>query len=574
MLHPLAIQEWDKINPEGLDGRSLIDQVGFYGVYIPSDKQWNKQIEVFKKRFNKPGETEFVKDVSRGLVNLHISISLCDTFKSLIELYINSEDRLEYETKLSTDIIESWDLLKPIVPSLYAISQRLLKYLDNLNVLISKNGSKAELPDFCYWDFVNKVEIAVNAFEHTFRDANFFRSRPFMWALCFDELEIAPDWLFEDLIKNHLRSRSQKILYKLTTIPVVSNGMEIPKGISDNASSVAGDDYEFIKMGIYNKESQDNWLFFCERYLQKVIRDKFGKPHSPKSFFGIQDYNSGLKTSNKAKFSKGYTTKNANEFSHGGIMWYVMKELADGDDRSFYTYLMRKGINPLDPIPINDLQIDSIHRKIKPIVLYRYYFNKKSGLKRSRKVKSLYHGTDFIYAFADGNPRAFVNLINDFLCEMSLNTSGEPRKIAINVQAKIIDDFSNNYFYPRIAYYSEGVVKYMGKTITLESMINTIGDYFSEQYTGGAFNPDPFSRILIDKDCHEAISILFNKGLESGGIVAIPPEKSKHSITTYRLSYSLHPHFKLPQRLYREKRLSEILKPLLDSADPQLKLKL
>ncbi len=82
MLHPLAISEWDKIHPEGLDGKRLIDQVGFYGVYIPSDKQWKKQIEEFNKTFNEPSETDFVKYVSKGLVNLHISISLCDTFRS------------------------------------------------------------------------------------------------------------------------------------------------------------------------------------------------------------------------------------------------------------------------------------------------------------------------------------------------------------------------------------------------------------------------------------------------------------------------------------------------------------
>ena len=70
-----------------------------------------------------------------------------------------------------------------------------------------------------------------------------------------------------------------------------------------------------------------------------------------------------------------------------------------------------------------------------------------------------------------------------------------------------------------------------------------------------------------------------NKGLDAGGILALEVEKNvfgqRNTLGTYRLSYSLHPYFGLPQRSYREKNLSEIIAPLLkNEPDTQLTLNL
>jgi len=560
MLHPQAIMYRDSLNTN-----SLMDQIPFYGVYIPSDKQWNKQIEVFEKTFeNNP---DFVRAISRGIVNLNILIALCDNFKTLINIGLG--DQSDYDVLLSIELIDLWKLPKPITPNLYSITQRFLSYVEDLNIIINRADTNCILNDFCYWDFVNKTEIAINAFEERFKDIDFFKKRPFKWALCFDELEIAPKWLFDELIKKHLRSRSQKIIFKMTTIPEVSRDIVMPTD-SDNFSSTLGDDYESVPMWVYNNRSQANWHEFCEKYLLKILRNKFNKNLAPKLFFGDHDYNIGLREYDRSKFSSKYTSKQETEFDKGGIMWYVMMELAEKDN-SFKAYLIRKGIDPSNPIPTKKGQIDQVHRKIKPIVLYRYYFNKDENQKRTRKVLSYNHGRDYIYDFADGNPRAFVNLINEFIPEFKLNKNGDPIKIPVNRQASIISNFCIDYFYPRIAYYAESVIKYKGKTITLENIVNYIGNYFREQYIGKTFYSDPFSRIRFDNKCPKEIEKLFNKGLESGGILALEEEFStiakKNEMGIYRLSYSLFPYYGLPQRSYAIKNLSEILEPILKIED-------
>lgn len=558
MLHPDAIKEWEKCN-----SKPLFEEIPFYGIYIPTDRQWNKQIEVFEREFS--NNDKFTHAITQGLINLNVLIALCNTFRSLIQIGIKNDDNLlrEYDIALAQELIGLWKIPTPIVPDLYSISQRFYSYVDDLNIIVQRADTNIKLEDFCYWDFVNKVEIAINAFEERFKNVDFFKNKPFKWALCFDELEIAPQWLYTRLMNDELRSRNQKILFKLTTIPTISMAKE-----TGTLSSRNLDDYEIVKLWVYDSRSQSNWRNFCESYLQKVLFAKFQTNILTKTLFGELDYNKALRESDKSTFSQLSTAENS-EFEKGGIMWYVMRELAQ-IDRSFYMYLNKKHIDPFDPRPINKGQIDQVHRKIKPIVLYRYYF-KKSEKKRSRKVVFFNHGRNYIYDIADGNPRAFVNLINDFLPIVSLNKkNGLPQTIPVNKQAAIISDFCVNYFYPRVAYYPDSVVKFRNKTITLEKVINQIGTFFQKQYIENDFKQDPYSLILFDDKCPNEIEKIFNKGLESGGILLIEEEEREKEVrnvrkTTkvYRLSYSLYPYFNLPQRTYSVRDLSGILTSLL-----------
>jgi len=565
MLHPEAISNWDNHH-----SKKLFDKIPFYGIYIPADKQWSKQIETFEANFR--DKADFVRSISKGLINLNVLIAVCDTFKSLIHIGVN-EDCQKHDILLAEELIDLWEIPTPIVPDLYSITQRFHKYVSQLDTLVQRKETHVRLEDYCYWDFVDKVGLAINAFEERFKNFDFFKEKPFKWALCFDELEVAPQWLFLELIDQNFRSRNQKILFKITTIPTITaqefqaTRDELEK--KDTFSSNTGDDYEIIKMWVHNSRAQKNWRMFCNEYAKKMLFNKFNKEISPTLFWGQQNYNEALKASDKAVFAKFFRLKEQSEFEEDGIIWYVMKEVAQMD-KSFHRYLLRKGVDPLNPVPINKRQVDQVHRKIKPIVLYRYYFKKEDDQRRSRKVVSFNYGTDYIYDLTDGNPRAFVNLFNKFMPEFKLNGSGVPIMIKINTQANIISEFSKEYFYPRVAYYSDSVVRYKGKIITLENMLDAIGNYFHSQYIGEKFTADPFSLIKFDEKCPNEIIKLFNKGLESGGILMVEDEEYKgvrKNVRIYRLSYSLYPYYNLPQRLYAIKNLSDILSSLLNTED-------
>ena len=126
MLHPKALYHWNDN-----DAVEIRKRIPFYGVYIPSDRQWSRQLENFERRFdNKP---EFVKSVSRGLVNLNILIALCSTFDSLLALI--SKENSEEEVMLCKYLMDCWELEKPMTPTLYNITQKLNMYVRDVNVL-------------------------------------------------------------------------------------------------------------------------------------------------------------------------------------------------------------------------------------------------------------------------------------------------------------------------------------------------------------------------------------------------------------------------------------------------------
>ena len=59
------------------------------------------------------------------------------------------------------------------------------------------------------------------AFQEIFKNTSFVNQKKFKWALCFDELEIAPEWLQKKIYTEYLRSTNQSLLFKITSTPLI-----------------------------------------------------------------------------------------------------------------------------------------------------------------------------------------------------------------------------------------------------------------------------------------------------------------------------------------------------------------
>ena len=556
MLHPKALYHWNDN-----DAVEIRKRIPFYGVYIPSDRQWSRQLENFERRFdNKP---EFVKSVSRGLVNLNILIALCSTFDSLLALI--SKENSEEEVMLCKYLMDCWELEKPMTPTLYNITQKLNMYVRDVNVSVNKGDMTTDLPKCFMYDFYDIVGLGIDAFEQVFKNDTFFQSRDFRWALCFDELEVAPKWLFEELIQKCLRSRNQKILLKMTSTP--DSGVNI-NSIEKKTPSKK-DDYEVIKMWVYNSRSQTEWRDFCERYTSNLLYKRYQKRIEPLQVLGDYNIDNAIAEASNMKASKGDSI----QFYPGGIAYEVFKSLAV-IDKSFYMFLLKKGINPLDPSPKDREQESPIHRKIKPLVYYRYYF-RKEGAVRSRKIVRFNHGKKHIYDLSDGNLRAFVNLMNELLKNVELDSNGNPKRIKLNIQARVIEQFSREYFYPRIVFYPDSNIRYQNKTISLQKIIDLIGNFFYRKIVIDDFSADPYSFFRFDENCPEEFRRFLEIALESGGILMAEDEANIRGVRkgckVYRLAYSLYPYYNLPQRDYNVVDLSRILYPLLSKIEKEKK---
>ena len=91
------------------------------------------------------------------------------------------------------------------------------------------------------------------------------------------------------------------------------------------------------------------------------------------ALLGDHDYLEGIKSEEAIKFSK-LKSKSNTEFDEGGITWFIMKSL-QVYDKSFYEYLLKKNIDPVNPIAIdrNKDIISSSQNKTNSFIQVLFY---------------------------------------------------------------------------------------------------------------------------------------------------------------------------------------------------------
>src|SRR5262249_25447958 len=123
----------------------------------------------------------------------------------------------------------------------------------------------------------------------------------FKWALCFDELEIAPEFLQKELITSSLRSRDQKILFKLTTLPlVILDSDEFAESVTKKPSN--RNDYNIIRMWLHDKPSENEWQDFSDKLFASVFYKTFGLRRSVSDILGSYNIDTVLAVSEPDKF--------------------------------------------------------------------------------------------------------------------------------------------------------------------------------------------------------------------------------------------------------------------------------
>jgi hypothetical protein len=233
-------------------------------------------------------------------------------------------------------------------------------------------------------------------------------------------------------------------------------------------------------------------------------------------------------------------------------MWKVLVRLVEMDP-SFKSFLAQKKIDPINPFP-REGQTDSVHRKIKPLISFRYYFNKIDS-KRSRKAVHLYYGVEHLYELTDGNPRMFLNLLSkyDYYFKNKM-------KVPINVQAQNIMDFSLEVY----STFRDDPEGYSFNEYSLQKFLDKVGNFVFREIVEKPFTSDPHSCFTLDTNTPENIKRLVLYGLEIGALQVIKEPRSKNFDSIIdkkiRLSYALHPKYHIPKRTYESIKLETILR--------------
>ncbi|MBI3510939.1 MAG: hypothetical protein HY064_09745 [Bacteroidetes bacterium] len=513
-------------------------KISFYAVYISTDIYWNAQKDSYNEQLK--SMPKYALAVSKVAVTTNVLYALCETFENILKYKIENND-ISQEIELSKTLIEGWSL-PPTIPNIAMVKESLLRRADLLNRHIQKtifncvDDSEVKLEnDFFFIDYDPVIINAISAFERIYKITNNPR-----WALCFDELELAPIWL-QDRLFNSLRSRTQKILYKLSASPILS--------ISDNISASPNNDLKLVKMWPHGK--RDKYQEFSEAILKSLLFKKFNRDIEPELIFGSNPL-----------FRKDHEKK---DYEEGGETWKQIIDLAK-DDPDLRKLLQGHHINPKNPqVGVeNRRKLDTVLRKIKPIVYFRNYYStydikSKNRKARSRKASTLFYGKEVIYRICDGNPRWLIGIVEAILTKCNNNRI---QKISDASQAMVLKNIADQ-FYNVIKTIPGAVFQTKHKMYTLSGILKEVGDTFFNEIVIDKFQRDPHSTFTIDKGLNPSIIKILEKGAYQGAIILIDPAENSFDFEMrgkrFRLSYLLSPLFKIPLRKYAAIPLSKCL---------------
>lgn len=550
MLTLPALYSWDdKIAEE------MRTSPPFAAVYIPTDIQWHQQLKYSEQALD--FADNFGESVSRAAVTTSVLLSICTTFGDRLKYQSSRLHATDKVADLCSSLISAWQL-PPTVPYLPAVEEALESRMSQVRLLASRayatHGKSLvgkPLPDFFYLDYLLGVGEAVTAFDHLFSGG-----RPLRWALCFDELELAPHWLQKRLM-TEARSTDQRFVFKLSTSPLPD--------FWDQTPATFLNDFHRIPMWEYGAE-REKTFDFCNNLTKAILRRK-GITLSPRELFG---------TSLIA--GSGKVEGRPDEYEHGSGNWQIIRDAAVRDP-SLAGILTKHGISPADPTTTSIEKRDRVLRKVKPIVLFREAFSKidKDGniQIRSRKVADIYSGVEAIYKISDGNPRWLIWIVNQLLDNVSCGQDGTPSSISRSRQARVLTRASRQ-FSSLVAALPEATAKLGNRRISLQEVLKIVGESFSRSMLLGPFSLDPKGTFIVDASTPYVIRRFLRVAVVQGAVVLIDgPDSDDFSLDLIgkrcRLSYILSPTYRLPLRQYAAVQLSKCLATVIRrkrSTDP------
>ncbi|MDO6820212.1 hypothetical protein [Zobellia sp. 1_MG-2023] len=503
-------------------------EIPFYAIYISTDIYWDVKNQTYGNQLKEYGS--FSDIISHFSVNSNVFTSLCDTFINIISLELNDSDERK-EIELCKCLIKSWKL-KPTIPKLVYIKEALNERIDFVNQLIQEvifNYSKDDKlphPDYFNLNFESSVEEVIPKFERIYN-----LNGDKKWALCFDELEFAPNWL-KDKLFTSLRSRRQFILYKLSSSPILP--LELKKSLNNDYSATSGNDVNLIKM----------WTVNNEEFSREIIKSLFkSKNVDLDTFFGSNDV-----------YSQQYNSYTRESKFYKEIISLIEKDI------SFKDFLSNKGININNP----DLTIKKdqhrLYRKIKSIVYFRNHFIERNTgsnveLRSRKKSIELYSGIEVLAKLCDGNPRWIIGVVSKII-----NRARDESTVSKSIQFDEILGAANR-FKNVIANIPVGNNK-----LNISEIVERLGEYFKNEIIGSQFKLDPKGSFIVDKDenrIEKNIVELIEKGVYQGAFILVGADENIYDFKIrgqrFKLSYLFFILYNIPLRSFSEISLSNCL---------------
>lgn len=556
MLQPSALLNWKHEKTQ--EAYAL---TSFYGVFVPTDLNWKEELTVAVQALKKDEQ----QTLAEALFVANIQLAFATTLMQLAENSFENWETFrsissDEESEIVTALEKMWRFESDEIPTLSFRSLRrgLRGRINNLS------SFRPNLPDKDL--AITRVQTALRAsqfsFETTMLEAiglvEDVTKQTRKWALCFDEVELAPDFIQVALFKR-LRSPSDVILYKLAVAPHVPaaellNKSEMP-GVSNDWKPIPL--WYRDQSEVQRQESQR----FCYELWQQIAVKEQGISLEPSLIFGQSEIGDQA-TSKPLPGFKAHS-----KYGRQGV-WQLAFDDLYRKDPSFREFLDRKDINPehLDAAPAK--KRDSIIRKIAPLVYFRARFIKsidpvgRATLNTTQVHPDIYSGWEAICAVCEGNPRWFKGIV-DVLTKEWISKG---RTLSRSFQARELQRAATRFRALVAACPVGDSLSYGDQAIGPAHLIERIAAFQREQLLQRPFTADPALSIEVGANESPELMQLVSVCVNIGALIGMDEEDSAISLSDlkgrrYRLSYLLAPSFVLPLRSGVSRLLGSIVGP-------------
>lgn len=554
MLQPSALLNWK--HPRTRETHSL---TSFHGVFVPTDLNWKEEITVAVEAL----KADEKQTLTEALFVANIQLAFITTLMQLTQESLNGATlfqciNLSQEAEIVSALEKAWQFQSDQIPtsSFRSLRRGLRSRIRQLSSYRPNMPNRSQAIEAIQ----NTLSVSQFEFETTILEAigmvEDFTKVQRKWALCFDEVELASEFIQIALFRR-LRSPRDAIFYKLAVAPFVPaaklfNQAEMP-GVSNDWSPIP------LWYRDQSETQRQETQRFCYDLWQQIAAKEKTILVEPSLIFGQSDVGDQATSLPLPGF------RAHSKYGKQG-RWQVAFEELEKKDPSFRDFLKRKGIDAyhLDAAPKK--KRDSIIRKIAPLVYYRERFIRsvdtvgKVTLNTTQVHPEIYSGWEAICAVCEGNPRWFKGIV-DVLTKEWLDKN---RTLSRSFQARELQRAATRFRALVAACPIGDSLPSKTPKIGPAQLIEHIADFQRDYLLRKPFSSDP--PLSIELGMHESTELkqLVSVCLNIGALISMDEEDSAISLfelggRRFRLSNLLAPSFVLPLRSGPSRSLARIL---------------
>jgi energy-coupling factor transporter ATP-binding protein EcfA2 len=547
MLTLPALRNW-----ETSERNAIVSKMDYLAVYVPASITWSADYRSFST-------TKLEDDVERLIT---VSLFRHNALSALLQTWEDASNGNGYSAELShltlsadrnvlvsqvRKLARAWDLhpetatldgLKTEIRSRLKLLQRLsveaaVKRIDASRVL---EGNEFLTRHF-FDDATDFIDIMQGEFNTDLK-----------LALCFDELEIAPEAISSTILKAP-RSIDQRLLIKFSAAPYVSSRL----ADGDPSIPMEQNDYKLVFLSSYSAGLTRQ---FSEA-LFRSIAEKSGMSSDPTIVLGRSFTDD----------SDGAPQRYSDIGSHTKKFAALYRR-----DHSFKVYADQKGLSTRDLSQGSEMRRAADVRKILWPVLIREEFlfdadrmreSKGRRIRSKSQVSDIYTGAGSIFAICEGNPRLLIGMLEPLVKDYAARQPTEAQSVRRSAQKAAIERTMASFF----ALLSTIPLSQGHREISsLIDLVDKVGMFFRNSVIGEVFNPDPVLSFHVDDKVDSSIVDLVGRGVNLGAFVTRtdtaerPFHLGEISGLKIRLSHIVAPRYRLPLIGGRTVNLSSILR--------------